>query len=284
VSPEIRIARDAGVCYGVERALKLARGAAGRTGQRGRAYTLGPLIHNPRVVAELAAAGVAVTGDPQVLEPGDTLIIRTHGVPHAQIAAAQERQVEVIDATCPYVRKVQQAVRTLSDEGYRIIIIGEPDHPEVIAVRSHATDGAQVISAPDDLPPEFSARKVGVVVQTTQTLEALQAVVAVLTPRCQELRVYNTICDATSKRQEAARELAADSDVMVVVGGQNSGNTTRLAEISRGAGARTYHIEGPEELQQRWFAGVQRIGVTAGASTPAEHLAAVVARIKELTS
>ncbi|MCL2332375.1 MAG: 4-hydroxy-3-methylbut-2-enyl diphosphate reductase [Actinomycetia bacterium] len=279
MAPRIRIARDAGVCYGVERALNLAQDAVKEGGQ---ASTLGPLIHNPRVVAELEACGVGVTDDPQTLSPGETLIIRTHGVEAALIEAARQRDVEVIDATCPYVRKVQQAARTLSAEGYTVIIIGEPDHPEVIGVRSHAGDGALVISSPDDLPTDFSARKAGVVVQTTQTLEALQAVVAALMPRCQELRVYNTICDATSKRQEAARELASDSEVMVVVGGQNSGNTTRLAEISRGAGARTYHIERPEELQAAWFDGVAHIGVTAGASTPGEQLGAVVARIEEL--
>ncbi|MCL2654156.1 MAG: 4-hydroxy-3-methylbut-2-enyl diphosphate reductase [Coriobacteriia bacterium] len=282
--PQIRIARDAGVCYGVERALKLAHEAAGRPGQTGHAYTLGPLIHNPRVVAELAGEGVAVTGAVDSLSAEDTLIIRTHGVEAARITEAQERGITVIDATCPYVRKVQQAVRTLSAEGYQVIIIGEPDHPEVIAVRSHADASALVVSSFDDIPADFSAHKAGVVVQTTQTLDVLQAVTAALMGRCQELRIYNTICDATSKRQEATRELALDSEVMVVVGGQNSGNTTRLAAISRDGGARTYHIERPEELEQAWFSGVQRIGVTAGASTPAEHLAAVVARIEELVA
>ncbi len=279
MTAQIRIARDAGVCYGVERALKLAQGAVEAGG---RASTLGPLIHNPRVVAELEAQGVGVTDDPQTLDSGETLIIRTHGVEATLIEAARARGIEVIDATCPYVRKVQQAARTLSTEGYTVIIIGEPDHPEVIGVRSNAGEGALVISAPDDLPPGFHARKVGVVVQTTQTLDVLQAVVDALTPHCQELRVYNTICDATSKRQEAARELAGESEVVVVVGGQNSGNTTRLAEISRDAGARTYHIERPEELEAAWFAGVALIGVTAGASTPAQQLDAVVARIGEL--
>ncbi|MCL2882608.1 MAG: 4-hydroxy-3-methylbut-2-enyl diphosphate reductase [Coriobacteriia bacterium] len=281
MAPQIRIARDAGVCYGVERALKLAHEAAARAGH---ASTLGPLIHNPRVVEELASEGVAVIDDLQELSPGDTLIIRTHGVKASRITEAQDRGITVIDATCPYVRKVQQAVRTLSAEGYQVIIIGERDHPEVVAVRSHAGAGALVVSTPDDIPAELSAHKAGVVVQTTQTLDALQAVVAALMPRCQELRVYNTICDATSKRQEATRELALDSEVMVVVGGQNSGNTTRLASISREAGARTYHIERPEELQRAWFEGVQRIGVTAGASTPAEHLDSVVAHIGELVA
>ena len=281
MTPQIRIARDAGVCYGVERALKLAHEAAAHTGH---AYTFGPLIHNPRVVEELASEGVAVTGDLQALGQDDTLIIRTHGVEATRITEAESRGITVIDATCPYVRKVQQAVRTLSAEGYQVIIIGEPDHPEVVAVRSHAGAGALVISTPDDIPGELLPHKAGVVVQTTQTLDALQAVVAALMPRCQELRVYNTICDATSKRQEATRELALSSEVMVVVGGQNSGNTTRLAEISREAGARTYHIERPEELQRTWFEGVERIGVTAGASTPAEHLDSVVARIEELVA
>ena len=279
MTPQIRIARDAGVCYGVERALKLAYGA---TEGGGQAHTLGPLIHNPRVVAELAEAGIMVTDDPDALAPGETLIIRTHGVEAQRIEEAHSRGIELIDATCPYVRKVQQAARTLSEAGYEVIIVGEPDHPEVIGVRSHAGTGARVISTPDDLPDDFSARKLGVVVQTTQTTEALQAVASFLLPRCQELRVYNTICDATVKRQEAARELAGESDVMIVVGGQNSGNTTRLAEICREVGARSYHIEGPEELSGEWFAEVAQVGVTAGASTPAEHLDAVVARIREL--
>ena len=207
------------------------------------------------------------------------MLIRAHGVVPQVIDAARGRGLTVVDATCPYVKKVHVAAERLVREGYRVIVVGEPGHPEVEGILGHAGDDAQVVSCAADadaLPLK------GLVVQTTQTAQNLAEVVAAITPRVQELRVINTICAATSERQQAAASLANRCDCMVVVGGKNSGNTRRLAQICAHACERTYHIEEASEIDAAWFANARHIGITAGASTPQEHIERAVERIKEL--
>ena len=250
-APTIEIAAHAGTCYGVQRALDMALAAAPQAGECTQVHTLGPLIHNPIVVRELAEAGVGLA---------DTLD----------------------DATCPYVKKVHVAAERLVREGYRVIVVGEPGHPEVEGILGHAGDDAQVVSCAADADALSLKGKVGLVVQTTQTAQNLAEVVAAITPRVQELRVINTICAATSERQQAAATLANRCDCMVIVGGKNSGNTRRLAQICADACERTYHIEEASELQAAWFTDAHHIGITAGASTPQEHIERAVERIKEL--
>ena len=279
--PTIEIAAHAGTCYGVQRALDMALAAAPRAGESAQVHTLGPLIHNPIVVRELAEAGVGLAETLDDAASG-TVIIRAHGVVPQAIDAARERDLTVVDATCPYVKKVHVAAERLVREGYRVIVVGEPGHPEVEGILGHAGDDAQVVSCAADADELPLKGKVGLVVQTTQTAQNLAEVVAAITPRVQELRVINTICAATSERQQAAATLASRCDCMVVVGGMNSGNTRRLAQICSDACEHTHHIEEAAELQAAWFANAQHIGITAGASTPQEHIERAVARIKEL--
>ncbi|MCL2024987.1 MAG: 4-hydroxy-3-methylbut-2-enyl diphosphate reductase [Coriobacteriia bacterium] len=276
---EVKVARYAGVCYGVERALKLAEQAAT---QSGAVHSFGPLIHNPQAVSALERRGVQVAATLDEVVDG-TLIIRSHGVIPDVITDATARGLEVVDATCPHVSKAQESAKTLAAEGYFVIIVGEADHPEVSAIRAHAGEHVLVVQSADELPPRLGTRTVGVVVQTTQMIDVLEEVVAALLPRVSELRVCNTICDATAKRQVAADDLAEEVDVVVVVGGHNSGNTTRLAQICSAVNERTYHVETPEELDPAWFAGAETVGVTAGASTPGAQMAGVVARIEEMS-
>lgn len=278
MSVSIEVAREAGACYGVERALDMAFEAAKAGGD---VYTLGPLIHNPVVVSDLESQGVRVSEGPQV--PRDsTLLLRTHGVSPDIERVARETGARVLDATCPFVKKVHKAVERLSAEGYQVIIVGEQGHPEVEGTLGHAPD-AFVVGSAADLCGASLGRRVGVVVQTTMALATLREVVEALVGRCEEVRVLNTICDATFKRQEAARELAGRADVMVVIGGRNSANTTHLAQICSEACARTHHIETPDELDQAWFAGAALVGVTAGASTPHTHIDAVCDAIGRLS-
>lgn len=277
--PCIEVARHAGVCYGVERALELAAQAAHTSAATVR--TLGPLIHNPLVVEELAHAGVAAVSSVDELDAG-TLIIRAHGVVPQVIQAAKDKGLELIDATCPYVKKVHVAAEKLVREGYQLIVVGESGHPEVEGILGHAGKDACVVSSPSDLDALELSRKVGVVVQTTQTAEALNDVVCALLPRVSELRVINTICAATQERQSSAEKLAQRADVMVVVGGKNSGNTRRLVQICASACMHTYHIEQASELQASWFKDAELIGVTAGASTPAAHIERTVATLEKL--
>lgn len=280
-APAIEVAAHAGVCYGVERALSMAT-LAGKEAHGAAVHTLGPLIHNPIVVRELEERGVGLAETLDDATDG-TLVIRAHGVVPHVIADAKARGLEVLDATCPYVKKVHRAAERLVREGYQVIVVGEPGHPEVEGIMGHAGDGAHVVSTPVDLDGLELTGKVGIVVQTTQTTAALAAVVDELLPRVSELRVMNTICEATQERQTSAAELASRADVMVVVGGRNSGNTRRLAQICAECCERTHHIEDATEIEPTWFSGAALIGVTAGASTPAAHIERTVAVIRTAT-
>lgn len=276
---DIEVARFAGVCYGVERALGMAEKAAGEA--RKPVNTLGPLIHNPLVVNDLERIGVGTASNVFEVEEG-TLIIRAHGVVPSVVEDARVRGLDVLDATCPYVKKVHNAAERLVREGYQLIVVGESGHPEVEGIMGHAGDDAHVVSVPGDLEAIDLSRKVGVVVQTTQTPGALADVVAELSKRTMDLRVINTICSATQERQDSAAELARRVDAMIVVGGKNSGNTRRLAEICTAACPKTHHIEDASEIEAAWFDGVSHIGVTAGASTPASHIERALVRMRSL--
>lgn len=274
----VEVARYAGVCYGVKRALELAEEAA----EQGRpVHTLGPLIHNPQAVQALRERGVEVATCLAEVDDG-TLVIRTHGVDPRIIAEAGDKGLDVVDATCPFVSAAHTCAEELTREGYAVVVVGEKEHPEVEGIMAHAGGKAFVVGSAADLPERLPGRKVGVVVQTTQTMERLRDVVDALLPRASELRVYNTICSATGKRQQSAEELARSVDVMVVVGGHNSGNTTRLVEISRAVNPRVHHVETAEELRAEWFAGAEAVGVTAGASTPDEQIAGVIRAIEAM--
>lgn len=272
------VARHAGVCYGVERALKLAGEAAAGDGP---VSSLGPLIHNPQAVAALQAKGVGVASSVNDVDEG-TIVIRSHGVDPAVIVQAEGKGLKVVDATCPFVRAAHKCAADLAAAGYTVIIVGEADHPEVEGILAHAGGKAVIVQHAVDLPERFPSRRVGIVVQTTQSLAVLQEIVAALLPRVIELRVCNTICSATAQRQEAAAELAGDVDVIVVVGGHNSGNTKRLAEICAAGNARTHHVETADELEEAWFQGASTVGVTAGASTPDEQIRGVIEAIEAL--
>ncbi len=273
------VSDSAGFCWGVERALDAAR-ATVELGE-GPIDTLGPLIHNPGVIAQLAEQGVGLVEDPESKTEG-TVIIRSHGVPQPVLEALTRRGLHVVDATCTFVKSAQDKAARLREEGYRVVILGEPAHPEVLGIRSYAGDESVVVETPEDLPAGLEGKRVGVVVQTTQTQARLVALVAALAPRVRELRVFNTICSATEKRQRAAVETAAAADLVIVVGGRQSGNTSRLTELCTAVQPHTFHVEGAEEIEPRWLEGVATVGVTAGASTPPDQIARVVERLKEL--
>ena len=277
---EIVVARYAGYCYGVERALRTTDEAL--EGAAGPVASLGPIIHNPAVVRHLEQRGVAVVDDADEAR-GGTLIIRTHGVPPGVVRSARERGLEVVDATCPFVAVAQRKAASLREAGYTVVVLGERDHPEVAGLQGFAGSGAVVVEDAVGLPlDDLRDRRVGLVVQTTQTRANLASVAAALAPVVREMLVFNTICDATEKRQDAACELAAEVDVVVVVGGRNSANTARLARLCEGIRASTYHIETAAELRPEWFTGASRVGVTAGALTPDEEIEATVLALLEL--
>ena len=280
-SPTIQVARHAGVCFGVRRALEEAYSVLSE--QQGSIATLGELIHNPHVVRDLERQGVRVAHSVDDVDEG-TLIIRAHGVAPQVKNAAESAGLNVIDATCPFVKRVQDHARTLYEEGYQVIIVGEAGHPEVEGIFGCTEGKGHIIGSSAELARIDISQRVGVVVQTTQTSANLQQVVDALLLRAREVRVFNTICSATNERQEAARALAATCDLMIVIGGRNSGNTRRLAQICREECPHSYHIEDAQEIEVDWVADATHIGITAGASTPQGQIDDVVSTLKQIIS
>ena len=276
---EVKLAVSAGFCFGVERAVKMAVSALDEFG--GPVYTLGPIIHNPQEVLRLQDMGIRMA---QTLEeiPKGTVVIRSHGAPKGVIEQAEEMGLKVVDATCPLVQRLKERVRELADQGYQVIIVGESDHPEVMAVLSYAPDSCLVVRGLEGVEPGNLNKKVGLVAQTTQSLENLQAVASLCIYHCREVRTYNTICHATHKRGAEALELARQVDVMIVVGGKNSANTTRLAQAVSQGGTTTYHIESAAELIDLEIPPGAPIGVTAGASTPGWVIDEVLSALKSM--
>jgi (E)-4-hydroxy-3-methyl-but-2-enyl pyrophosphate reductase len=267
---EVIVAETLGFCFGVKIAVEKAEKAA-REGS-GKVQILGPIVHNPQQIKKLEEQGIVSINSIAEAEPG-TVLIRAHGVPPETMKEIERRgDLQVIDATCPLVKVQQDYAKKLAAEGYRVIIIGEKDHPEAIGVKGHAGDALIVESVEDAESLPYSSTKLGVVVQTTMYPEKVEKIVAKLFHKTYELRVYNTICKPTKERQPAAQRVARMVDVMVVVGGKNSSNTKRLAEVCQESGAPTYHVEYPSELKEEWFKKngkwVERVGLTAGASTP----------------
>lgn len=270
------LANSAGFCFGVKRATQLAFKAAEVNCP---ICSLGPIIHSPQVVAKLENKGVKVVERVEDIKEG-TVVIRSHGITAGELAAIHARNLTPVDATCPFVKKAQDYATMLCAEGYSVVLVGEKDHPEVQSIISY-TCNCEVTVVADSAEAEFlpNIAKIGIVAQTTQSFENLHQVADVCLRKSKEVRVFNTICDATSVRQDEAREIAKQADLMLIVGGFNSANTTRLAQICRELQPKTYHVEIAEQIQSEWFAGVKVVGITAGASTPRWIIDDVVERV-----
>jgi len=233
----------------------------------GPVVTLGPIIHNPQAVARFQERGVATVASVAEVADGTTVVVRTHGAVRDELAAAKERGLEVVDGTCPYVIFPQAMARRLSSEGYHLVIVGDANHAEIKGVVSYA-QGPVTVVKPGDPVPEFKAKKVAVIAQTTVIGADFERVVGRLALRHMEVRAVNTICNDTEERQADARALAREVDAVVVVGGKNSANTRHLAELCKDLQPRTWHVETEAELQPTWFQGCKVVGLSAGASTP----------------
>ncbi len=273
---EIMLADKAGFCFGVKRAINTAF----KTAAKGNVYCLGPLIHNPQEVERLRRAGVRTVEDFSSLKPGDHLIIRSHGVPPRVVAQARDQGLVIIDLTCPFVSKAQRDAESLHAEKYQVVVIGEKKHPEVQSILGYAGDNAVVIETVNDVEGLKLEPRLGVVAQTTQSYGNFSEIVLTLLRLSKELKVFNTICSSTKERQDSARALAGQVDLMLVVGGRNSANTSRLVSVCAQEGKPTYHIEVADEIQPAWLEGIARVGVTAGASTPDWVLADVLNKLK----
>jgi 4-hydroxy-3-methylbut-2-enyl diphosphate reductase len=273
---DILIADHAGFCFGVQRSLEMADKALA---ERGELACLGSLIHNRQVVSELEARGLKVVSEVDEVEVGGAAMVRAHGAGPAVYDAARARGITLIDATCPFV---QRAAAAMAEEGYQVLVVGEREHPEARGIVEHTGGRATVVEDPAELESLKLKNRVGIVAQTTQSPEKLMAVIGQVLLRARDLRIANTICDATSHRQAAALAVAQQVDVMLVIGGTHSANTTRLAEICTAEGTPTHHIESADEIQAGWLAAARSVGVTGGASTPVSAIEAAVERIRQV--
>ncbi|MBI5970803.1 MAG: 4-hydroxy-3-methylbut-2-enyl diphosphate reductase [Deltaproteobacteria bacterium] len=277
---EIFVAKSSGFCFGVKRAINMADRCASETS--GGIYTLGPLIHNPQVVKRLEdASGVYAKNTVDEIVKG-TVIIRSHGAKLEELKAAKDKGLNIVDATCPFVKKAQELVTELTREGYFVVVVGEKDHPEVKGLKSFGSTEIKVAESPEELLDMPRMKKIGIVAQTTVPIEKLESVVRYCLLKATEMKVFNTICNATSIRQKESAELARHVDLMLVVGGKNSANTRRLAEICSTIQPCTRHIEVAGEISPEWLDGVQKVGVTSGASTPDWVIAEAVDKLKAI--
>jgi 4-hydroxy-3-methylbut-2-enyl diphosphate reductase len=279
--PEVRIAERAGFCYGVRLAIDKARQAS-EAGEE--VTTLGQLVHNPGIKADLAARGIQTAELADQVE-GGTLVVRAHGVPREEMETLRAKgELQLIDATCTWVLQSQKAARELAEAGYTVCIIGHENHPEVRGVRSYAGDKHVVVDDMDRSTWERVPRtkKIGVLSQSTILPSKLEEFAAFCLKRCHDLRVVNTVCPVTLTRQDDSVKLAAEVDAMIVVGGKNSSNTRELAVKCAQVLPDTIHVADADELETDfagWLAGKARIGVTGGTSTPESDLEEVRDRI-----
>jgi 4-hydroxy-3-methylbut-2-enyl diphosphate reductase len=274
----IELAENYGFCFGVKRAIKIAE-------ENTNSATYGPLIHNANEIERLKRDfNVALIENLESFRTGDVAVIRTHGIPKGELESLHERQVNVIDATCPYVTKPQQICEEMSAQGYDIVIFGDESHPEIKGVKSYALGHVYVVNAPDEVDALNLREKVATVAQTTRKIEDYQKIVGKLMTTHKEVRVFNTICNATFDNQDAIRALAQKADVMIVIGGKNSSNTKQLHSIACEYCPQSYHIESQEDLQAEWFKDKVHCGVSAGASTPDWIIRAVLEKIETLSA
>jgi len=277
---EVIVADNAGFCFGVKRAIKMANDTMDAAGAR--AKSLGSLIHNPQVVNSFRKRGLEVVADLDSVDPEDTVIIRSHGVGPELKNQAVGLGLKVVDTTCPFVTKAQQYAAKLIADGYKVVMIGDKNHPEVIGVVAHTQNQAIVLDTVEEAEKLKFIPRMGVVFQTTHAIGHVQEVVGALLKRGKEVRVFNTLCGATTSMQKTAIELSSEVEAMVIVGGRQSANTAQLAEVCRKVNPRVLQIEAADEIQEDWFQGLTRVGLSAGASTPDEVIAEVLDRITKI--
>jgi 4-hydroxy-3-methylbut-2-enyl diphosphate reductase len=265
---QVKMATSRGFCFGVEDAIEIAEAAVAEHGA-GSVVALGPVIHNKQVVSKLEEAGLNQSGDLETIDPSDVVLIRSHGASPETMQRAKDRGLEIVDATCVLVKRAQNVVKQLHEEGYHVVMIGDPEHPEVKGVIGYAPN-VTVVDRGSDLEEALPYKeRLGIVAQTTHSPEHVAGMIAEILKRpYREVKIVNTLCLEVTRRQEAAIVLCREVDVMFVLGGLHSANTREMARLCTEAGTDTYHIETWEQFKPSMAAGKKVAGVTAGASTP----------------
>lgn len=278
-------AKELGFCMGVRRAVEMMEAAAGDLGP---VTSLGSIVHNPQVVGRLRDRGVEVIATLDSVDERP-VAITAHGVGPQVLRELQSRGSQIVDTTCPIVTRAQQWAKKLTDEGFGVIVFGDPEHKEVRGILGWASGKVITMRSANELDeplPDWMPSRIGVLSQTTETeghfARFVERLLRVHMDRISELRVINTLCNATTSQQAATQDLAREVDLMIVVGGRESANTRHLAEVSRELGVETYHVESAAEIEAQWLAGHEKVGVAAGASTPDAVIDEVVARLHAL--
>lgn len=286
-SIKVIVARHRGFCFGVRRAVGLANKTLDAGGKD--IYSLGPLIHNSEVVRELSRRGLKVVSSLRKIKKGSILIIRSHGLLPQLIQKAKRRQVKMVDATCPFVKKAQRICQVLSKDGYGVVVVGDRFHPEVKTLVGLAGKDVVVLEGFEDLGNfKIKSPKIGIVAQTTQSRQNYSRIAnALMRERfsgngVSELRVFDTICLDTAKRQSEAKRISKRCDRMIVIGGKNSANSRRLAEICKNTKTKTIHIERATQIEPQWLKGAKGVGIVSGASTPDSIIDEVIKKLKGL--
>lgn len=274
---KIKLAENYGFCFGVKRAIKLAENTQ-------NSATYGPLIHNSKEIDRLKRNfNVSLAQSIDAFKEGDTAVIRTHGIEKEDLKTLKARNVKIVDATCPFVTKPQEIVKTMSEKGYDIVIFGDENHPEIKGVKSYAEGNAYVVLSVEDLSTLHLKERIALISQTTRKVENYLHIANYLIPRYKEVRIFNTICNATFENQEAVAKLSNEADVMIIIGGKNSSNTKQLLSIATKHCQDSYLVEGPEDLEKAWFRDKEVCGISAGASTPEWVIEQVRAKIEEIS-
>ena len=272
-----KLAENYGFCFGVKRAIKIAENTP-------NSATYGPLIHNKMEIERLNSGfNVGLVEDFGSLSPDRIVVIRTHGIQKNELDRLKQNDFNIVDATCPYVTKPQEICKKMSEEGYDIVIFGDQNHPEVKGVMSYANEKSNVFVVLDEaqLDTLYIRERVAVVSQTTRKFDEFMEIVSKLILASKEVRVFNTICNATGENQEAAKKLSKEADVVLVVGGKNSSNTKQLLEICKKNCDESYLVESSDDINEDWLKGKKLCGITAGASTPDWVITGVIDKVSK---
>lgn len=276
---KIILSKEIGFCFGVKKAVEIAQRVLATDNQK--VYMLGYLIHNPQVMEMFLRKGAKIADNIQEIPENSTIITRAHGASPSELQEATKKRLKVINTICPYVKKVQEITKYLAKNNYFMVIFGDKKHPEIKAIMDTIYQNAEVIEQVNDLKEMKYHKKIGLISQTTKNIDDYKKISFYLLEKTEELRIFNTICKATTKRQASALELSSQVDIMLVIGGKESANTSRLVEICRNQGVKTQHIERKEELNYQWFKPQYTIGITSGASTPDWVIEEVINKIRE---
>jgi len=279
-SRKIQLARHAGFCFGVRRAIKIAEDSL--AGKKKPIFCWGELIHNTSVVQDLEKRGLKVVENLKKIPQGGYLIIRSHGASPEIFAEAKKRGIIIIDATCPFVQKAQAIAKDFYRKNYQVVIVGDKNHPEVIGIRANTKNTALVVSGESEAEKIKKFPQIGLLIQTTGETELLKKVEAILRKKTKNLKVANTICLNSFSKKEEIKTMAKDIDILLVIGDRKSNNTKKLFEVGMAGGIKTYQIESAKEIKAEWLRGKVKIGITAGASTPDILIKQVEDKVRKL--